>query len=123
MVAEGPTPGPPLPHDGPESVPVFTAKRPVWSGKRKEVFKKSFLFYETLPCLEKYVVILESEEESGFFSKLNLRFSWLRPPKMLGIISLVQYMSRPLLCLGKLCLKKSLQSSKTNNDGIVPVKV
>lgn len=121
MVAEGPTPGPPLPHDGPES--VFTAKRPVWSGRRKEVFKKSFLFYETLPCLEKYVVILESEEESGFFSKLNLQFSWLRPPKMLGIISLVQYMSRPLLCLGKLCLKKSLQSSKTNNDGIVPVKV
>lgn len=41
---------------------------------------------------------------------------------MLGTMSLVQYMFKPLLCLGNLCLSKSLEGSKTNNEGIVPIK-
>lgn len=73
-------------------------------------------------CLEKYVIILESEEEGGFFPKMSVWFSWLRPLKMLGTMSLVQYMFKPLLCLGNLCLSKSLEGSKTNNEGIVSIK-
>ena len=40
-------------------------------------------------CLEKYVIILESEEEGVFFPNMSVWFSWLRPLKMLGTISLV----------------------------------
>lgn len=48
MAVKSPTPGPPLPHIGPKSVPVFTVRRPVWTGKRKE-FLEELPFYETLP--------------------------------------------------------------------------
>lgn len=79
MVVKGLTPGPSLPHVGPESIFIFTVKRPMQSIKRKKVFKKCFIFYETLPVPEKYVIILESEEEGGFFPKMSVWFSWLRP--------------------------------------------
>lgn len=65
-------------------------------------------------CLGKNAVILESEEECGFSSNLSLWFNQLRPPKMLGVISLVQYTFRPFLCLGNLCLNKSLESNQTS---------
>lgn len=78
MVVESPT------HVRPGSVPIFTAKRPGWSGKRKVFFFSFFLFKSSCfmrlcHCLEKNAIILESEEGSGFSSNMCLWFSQSRP--------------------------------------------
>ena len=121
MVVKGLTPGPSLPHVGPESIFIFTVKTPMRSIKRKEVLKKCFIFYETLPVPGE-ICHHSRKWGGGFFPKMSVWFSWLRPLKMLGIMSLVQYMSKPLLYLGNLCLSKSLEKSKTMRE-LFPLKM